>query len=605
MADFRTLRQSGHFWDNTKGIPGLLQIRRGYSMHSTAGRGASTLLSLLRYYADRNLADPALFAGLSMTEDPHFQKHLGTYRVFLLDLSDYHCTSVEDTVAYLYGKAEALYRAHADLYYPDIDINLARTAIAVHSRTLDTPALCASFPKLFEEGRYRGHKTMLLIDNPVLLEVAAEQADGHTGSTLRKLLKELLPSTLGSACDKLVIANALPYQDPWDDCDYRYTCCNFDLFPDEMEDAPSHRTFQGVPREHRYAVADPPPQPVLPPAPYETWDAFFDDLSHLADEEEARRARRAAQQAEQERRRYLLPPPKDFPQISPHLGARRFTAPTDTPQYEARNQHLRDLYRLHCKDSYDLYEAMQKVDERKHTDVPHANHSEDPLRDAFRPFTEARGWDIQTYHSDYWLQYNFYPPGEDKNNTGEYVKIYLSFPGRAVRQPFQQLTTHLIQGAQKDFVIKVSRFLRDDNVCCWVRPPDLPLLKDYALQHAQELTQPLPFVPYWNGIGLTRELPDSYNRALSEILFDYFSTVPDADHVSLLDMLDGYARAWNTNNPSDHFKHNGLTFLLVLDSFSVILGDLRPEDSFLLLYDKAAWEKLRDAHCWDDLSERR
>lgn len=39
MADFRTLKLSGHFWDNTKRIPYLLDVRNGYSMHNTAGRG--------------------------------------------------------------------------------------------------------------------------------------------------------------------------------------------------------------------------------------------------------------------------------------------------------------------------------------------------------------------------------------------------------------------------------------------------------------------------------------------------------------------------------------------------------------------------------------
>ncbi len=604
MADFLTLKNSGHFWDNTKNIPHLLDVRSGYNMDNTAGKGASTLFSLLRYYADHTLADPAHFAGLAMAEDPHFQKHLGKYRVFLLDFSDYRGTTVEDTVDYLYRKAEDLYRRNADLYYPEVNVDLARTAAAIHSRSLDVPSLCKSFTQLIDRARFGGlHRpdTLLLVDNAVLIEAAAEKADGKTQHQLMEMLRDLLPPSLPSYCDKLIIANSLPYEDPWGD--YRYTCCNFDLFPLELANTTWRDTFLAVPREHQYAVADPPPQPVSAPAPYERWETFFQDLVRLADEEEARRARQAAIAREKQRQRYLLPPPADFPKISPNIGARSFSVPTDTPQYQARNKVLQGLYNLHCKSSDDLYEAMQKVDQRHPTDVPDANWDEDPLRDAFLPLATARGWHIQTYHSEYWLQYNFYPPGADRNNCGEYVKAYISFAGKAVCPPFQALTLHLLQGAQEDFVIKVTQYVRKDMVCCWLRSRDLPLLKDYALQHAEELIQPLPFVPYWNGIGLSRELMDSYNRTLSQIFFHYFSTVPNADSVSLLEMLDGYVRDWNQYDPENGWrKDDVLAFLLVLDSFSILLGDLRPEDSFLLRYDESAWRAMEDARCWDDLN---
>ena len=167
---------------------------------------------------------------------------------------------------------------------------------------------------------------------------------------------------------------------------------------------------------------------------------------------------------------------------------------------------------------------MQNLDKNRPTDL--FSKCAEPLQDALIDPAKALWWDVSPNHSYYWLQYALSPfnkESKDRHNEGAYIKAYLSYPGEAIRQPFLDLVFFLLRRAKEDFVIKVSRFVRDDTVCCWLRPGDIPVLKEYALQHADEITQPLPFVPYWNGIGLTRELnPSSYHSVLAYLILQYF-----------------------------------------------------------------------------------
>lgn len=611
MADFLALKRSGNFWDNTEKLPTLLARCNGLLLNNTAGKGGSTLLSLIRYYTDRSLADPALFADLAMAKDPHFEDFLGQYRTFHLDFSDYRAATLEETVDYLYRKAEDLYRRNVDLFYPDFPLYLAEEAVGIHSRTLDTPNLCRFLTRLCMSAQERGFQPLLLIDNAVQLELPSEDVDWDTAKPYLELIWELFPERLHHYCDILVMVNSLNERHHRR---LRYTCWDFDLnarqFDDHYLGPPAPHA---VPPEHRFAVDEPPAEPdPQPPAPFESWDAFYAELKRLADEENARLSREAATAAEKERQRYLLPPPEDFPKVSPNLGACSFSVPTNTPQYQERNELLKQLYQRHFQDYEALYEAMQNLDEERPTDLPPYTDDErehDPLQDTLIAPAEALGWDVFPNHDYHWLQYTFSPPGrtdKDLHQEGAYVKAYITFAGEALRQPLLDLARYLLQNAKQDFILKASRFVRDGPLCCWVRSCDLPILKAYALEHAEELIQPLPFVPYWNGIGLSRELVyNSYNATIAKLFFRYFSTVTDEKDISFAAMLDRYAQEWRLYDPNKYWgRDDALAFLVVLDSFSVILGDLQPEDSILLNNDFEAYNALAAARCWNDLSRR-
>ena len=592
MADFLALKQSGRFWDNTENLPTLLDDDAGLLLNNTAGKGGSTLLSLLRYYMDQSLADPAYFSDLVMGKDPHFEDFLGKYRTFSLDFSDYRAATLEETVDYLYRKAEDLYRWNVDLFYPDFPLYLAEKAVGIHYRTLDPLSLAAAFSTLCGRAKHNGQQTLLLIDNAVLLELPIEDVGWDTAKPHWKLLWELFPERMHDDCDILVMVNSLEERHH---SSLRYTCWDFNLDAREFDDQYNlPQAPHAVPQAHRYAIPEPPPAPdPQPPEPFEDWDAFYEKLKRMVDEENVRRAWEAAIAEEKERRRYLLPPPKDFPQISPHLGARSFSIPTNTPQYQERNKLLKKLYRRHFKSENALYQAMQNLDTKRRTDLPPHTWDErehDPLQEALIAPAEALGWHVWPNH-----------------DQGPYLKAYFSFTGGAVRQPLLELTLYLVQNAQKDFALKASRFVRDGPICCWVRPSDIPVLRTYAQQHAEALTQPLPFVPYWNGIGLTRELIHrSYNGTIANLFFQYFSTVSDGRRVSLAEMLDRYAQNWCVyNRKNDWTRDDALTFLLVLDSFSILLADLKPEDSVLFTPDKDAYGVLERAKCWNDLEEYR
>ena len=69
-------------------------------------------------------------------------------------------------------------------------------------------------------------------------------------------------------------------------------------------------------------------------------------------------------------------------------------------------------------------------------------------------------------------------------------------------------------------------------------------------------------------------------------------------------MLDRYAWSWRIYEKGTYWQRDdALTFLTVLDSFSVILGDLQPENSILLNQDINAYCALESSRCWDDLKK--
>ena len=71
-------------------------------------------------------------------------------------------------------------------------------------------------------------------------------------------------------------------------------------------------------------------------------------------------------------------------------------------------------------------------------------------------------------------------------------------------------------------------------------------------------------------------------------------------------MLDRYVQDWNQYHGNrDWTKDDALALLVVLDSFSVLLGDLQPEDSVLLTQDSSAYGILERSRCWNDLEKSR
>ena len=596
MADFLTLRSSGHFWDNTKGIPTLLND--SFTISNAAGTGASTLLSLLQVYLDRNLADRSLFAGLAMAEDPHFEDHLGQYRVFSLDFSGLQCETLEDIVNFLYSKAEEQYCLHVDLFDSPEDTRLGSWYLAIRNRTLDPCSLCRAFRILRAEAVKRGQKVAVLLDSPDFLELAAKKQHRVwcDALPLRDMLKTLFDFPSEKNPGTIVAINESEEQESYFfDHYWVYHIGN------HWYNMRSMRGPFPVQCGQQYPIQDAVPAQPIPPAPYNSWNDFASSLSLQLDGIRERRHQEELSAFSRLQNRPRDPIPEDLPPISPNLGQRRFAVPVDTPQYQARNSLLQELFRMHLVHWEDVYKAMQKLDLNHCTDLLPENFSwdTDPLQEQLiRPAREM-GWCVFDNHSEYWLQYNFRPsPGE--RGYGKYIKAYISFASETLCKPFLDLTMHLLKGAKEDFNIKVAQQVRDDQICCWLHPGDLPVLRDFAIQHQEQLIQPLPFVAYWNGIGLNRELISSYNREVAEIIFRYLSNIADIRDVSLLEMVDRLVQDWSCGElrKFDYHKISMDTLLLFLDSMSVILGDLRPEDSVLLLDNDEVWNKLKWRYSW-------
>ncbi len=112
-------------------------------------------------------------------------------------------------------------------------------------------------------------------------------------------------------------------------------------------------------------------------------------------------------------------------------------------------------------------------------------------------------------------------------------------------------------------------------------------------------------------MGLTRKLfRGGHNEILARILYCYFLHTGPGKAVSFQDMANFFVRAWNGElhdffdriNAEDPFiSMDAEAFLVIADSFSVLQGTMRLEDSVLLHLRGDLQGRLQRASSWSEL----
>jgi hypothetical protein len=150
-------------------------------------------------------------------------------------------------------------------------------------------------------------------------------------------------------------------------------------------------------------------------------------------------------------------------------------------------------------------------------------------------------------------------------------------------------------------------------MCYWLSPTDFKHLEDFYQPYSQDMKKPMSFIAYKGMLGISKDFPGadcSHNSLQAHIVSDYMKTIANISEVDLEAMYNNYIAKWNADIYEDNdycgFKNcSALSFIVVLDTLDIILGDTELSNSSLLLSDnKEFWDVLSRSKCWADVNAK-
>lgn len=321
-----------------------------------------------------------------------------------------------------------------------------------------------------------------------------------------------------------------------------------------------------------------------------------------AERREKRRKEIAARR--REKRRYRRPLPEGVLIPTEYLGIRKMPDVIKTEEYNALNCKLKEYYRAWKKNpNWDgLYRYMQQVDSNQNTDW----NEDYSKRVRLHIQSTKNRWDSVSWNTDgCWAQ--LLTRKGERSVTSDHIKIYASMGNASVSEIFLGVVKILLSRAQNSFAAKVSKYMRKESMCIWVRKADLVLIENYFNGFKDELIENLDFIAYRGKLGYSRETysGDSHNQWQAELMKGYFKQHTGENELELSDMYQYLIDAWNYemrkgNRIADSFKNADAQILIILlETFFIIIKN-KPfnDDNILLSDDSLVWEPLCRGRNW-------
>lgn len=583
---------------------------------NSKGTGSSLFLKTFACFLDENADTKEVFRNLAIGKDDEFMKQANTYRVLYLDFSDFDTQDFEHAKEYILSTMSDAYKHFFSHFEPTsghiYDFNVFEHALDIIEGKPSKTTLQSSLRNLILQLRgYESHHTdkrlAVLIDNMILLETVAEQY-GYSAE-MSNFLESFLVADIYKYCDIfLQISDPEEEHDSWWSSDnhlvHRRFCVSYfdmrDRYPDMI-----------VPPDHQAHFN------VLPTiSPSYDWESCIANgrlrIHQARLEEEKRRQERI----NYEKKRFAENLSSKIPLLSPNMGIRSKSLDKDAAKYKELNDLVKGIFdRFHPYFNADnIYRYFQNIQDQESIV---SSHSElEAVLESLpeqNPKWKSTGWVSNTGS---WIQAVY--SRRDKRDNGspakpEGLKIYVCLKDVNSEEIFVESLKYLLSHSDEDFAAKIATCNRSDQICYWVSQRGFRVLENFYEPYSNHLVESLPFVAYRNHLGISKEffgVDYSHNATVAHIIADYLKTVSDVTDVDLEQMFNHYIKKWNADiyeeDANSGFKNNSaLSFVVILDSLDVILGNAEITDNHPLLFgDRHFWHTLADCRCWADVNEK-
>ena len=309
------------------------------------------------------------------------------------------------------------------------------------------------------------------------------------------------------------------------------------------------------------------------------------------------------------RERYARPLDSSVPKYSDNMGLRKYLASGKGRNNNKLNNLLKALYRQRseCKGFRDIYSIMQRLD----TDKPSGWTKYDTEMLVRDLASSKDGWTIRRYNSDEYWEYIHVDSAERHYAGSSDIKVYITLKDKYFVSTLKSMLTELFFKAKSGYILKISKYYRDESACLWVRKNEFQVIRDFFKDKIKLLRRGLPFIAHIDGLGISHDLMDTYshNAQQAMLIWDYFSTVKEEEAIDIDDMYSHYVEGWNgiSERADDIFRKDfedstAQSFVILMDTLGYITGRHRmTENSFLLSDDIDAWSLLAHSRCWGNL----
>lgn len=298
---------------------------------------------------------------------------------------------------------------------------------------------------------------------------------------------------------------------------------------------------------------------------------------------------------------------------SKFVGIRSLKMDTkDKGKYNELNILLRELYQeLGPNTDYiKIYDYMQRFDQHEQIIGDISN-----LLEELKSISEENESisDFLVYEDKYWGRIKVYRKNVARLAIDSLIKIYISVKeSNEITEVFKAVVEYLMNNCTGMFHAKVTKILRDDQICMWICREDFFQLEEYLKSCSDKLYTPLKFIAYRGKIGISRELYElnSHNGLQAKLISTYFKTIDAVAEIDLLDMYKKYVAAWNGKLPENdiftkEFKYsNAQEFIILLETLHILIGDGSIDDNHILLSNDAKiWLILKWTKDWGEIGD--
>jgi len=609
--------KSVNYVDRTDCFETLLH-RRYTSLTDCKGTGSSLYLRTLACFLSESINTRDVFVNLKIGKSQLFAQNINSYRVVLLDFTDFHADNYHGAIEYVKDKMSSIYKAFYDEIKPQdksdsFNYRTFSDVLDIIDKTASVQTFSESLRSLFLQLRgyvtnQNGRKLAVLIDNMVQLEtVAAENGYAHE---MEEFLKSFIVSDVYKYCDFF-----LQISDHKSKHDYswvtfeRYLVHSYFTVTSENLD----NSFEGmiVPKKCQsyfdYRIVD---------KDKTDWAKCVADGRRKVQEAKKEEERRNQEFIHKEKLWYAKELSPEIFKFSPNLGIRRKSLDKTAPWYAALNTLLKDIYTRFSPhfETNSVYQFLQKISPKDRI-IKKNKDTEALLANLSLGHSQWQDKGLTNCWSN-WIQVSFnHTDGGERISPGrpENIKVYAHLEREDIQSVFVESLRYLLESAKASFAAKVSIYNRADQMCYWISKKDFKHLENFFMPYRTDMEKSMPFVAYKGMLGISREFPgvdNSHNATQAKIIADYLKTVKNIDDVELEDMYNHYIAKWNADQDEEDglccFKRNtALSFIVLLDSLDTILSGAEvAEEDLLMSDDNSIWNTLANSYCWADVNKR-
>ena len=608
---------SDNYVDKTDCIESFL-CHSYISLTGCTGTGSSLFLRTLACFLDETIDTRDVFHNLRIGQNNSFSKEINSYRVVLLDFSDFNARSFESAMEYIKEKMAWTYKCfykvvehnEHDMFF---DYRTFELALDVIEKKASERVLKDSLRNLllklrgYESDR-KGQKLALLIDNMVLLEIVA--ADNNYEAEMSRFLESFIVADVYKYCDVFLQISDSEVENK----NYYWSFCKkymvHSYFSVSSADVRSQYYNLIVATDEQF-----PFQYAVISVEQTDWNSLIAEgrirVQKAIAEEEFKRQ----ENIRREKLKYAKSLSPNIPLFSPNLGIRKKVLDKMSPQYARLNSLIKDIYeRFYPKfDTVSIYNYLQNLNTEEHI-ICDTNSLQTILEQLPKGNPKWAGKGL-TNRWGYWMQVLYVLADDTMRSTPskpENIKVYAFLKAGDIQQVFVDSLRYLLQNAENAFGAKLSTCSRSDQMCYWLSKNDFRHLENFFMPRFEDMEKSMPFLAYKGKLGISREFfgyDDSHNSTQAHIIADYLKTVNDILDIDLEEMYNNYIAKWNADIYDENcycgFKYNSAqSFVVIMDTLDAILSNKDITDDSLLMSDNCKlWHILAKSHCWADVNE--